>query len=92
LVGEDFRIRGVADIPQGVMAGLVPATHGVRGIELPQASASRKKLCNSGLFANWDPSFQRRGVDGRDKPGHDGSDRQPTANAIRANIPSDVYG
>jgi len=72
------------------MAGLVPAIHVVWRVKRSQASGKSEKLCvckplPSAMLVS-DPSVARRGVDGRDKPGHDGwssrRDRQrpqPTA-------------
>ena len=78
---------------QGVMAGLVPA--------IPEGPAHRRRQARKALrpsaflpVAPRRDSFLRRpGVDGRDKPGHDGKGStneqqtgRPTDNAIRAQI------
>ena len=78
---------------QGVMAGLVPA--------IPEGPAHRRRQARKALrpsaflpvAARRDLFLRRPGVDGRDKPGHDGKGStneqqtgRPTDNAIRAKI------
>ena len=79
------------------MAGPVPAIHVVRRSGGSQAIERGEKFCVRMLLPlgplTSDSCLTRRGVDGRDEPGHDGSGsragrqrRQSTANAIRANL------
>jgi len=79
------------------MAGLVPAIHVARRSGGSQASEKGEKLCVCILLLLGAPasdsSLKRRGVDGRDKPGHDGGGSGgaigkgwPTADAISADI------
>jgi len=80
--------------------GLVQTTHVVRRIQRAQATGKGEKPCVCRplqlIAPTPDSSLRRRGVDGRDKPGHDesGSNAQsaktgPTANAISATLAFD---
>jgi hypothetical protein len=61
----------LADGPQGVMAGLVPAIHAAQLIERRQAR-SPGPSAPPPVALTRDSFLRRRSVDGRDKPGHDG--------------------
>jgi hypothetical protein len=79
---------GGAKRTRRVMAGLVPAIHVFRRRERPQGSGEVKTFCSLRRSRHCRAHLRRRGVDGRVKPGHDGSSSEassrPTPNAIRA--------
>jgi hypothetical protein len=62
------------------MAGLVPAIHAVRRIEHSQAGGRDGKLPRYKPLRLVAPKthscLRGRGVDGRDKPGHDGWEKE----------------
>ena len=78
---------------QGVMAGLVPAIHEGPAHRRRQARKALRPSAFLPVAPRRDSFLRRPGVDGRDKPGHDGKGStneqqtgRPTDNAIRAKI------
>ena len=78
---------------RGVMAGLVPAIHEGPAHLRRQARKALRPSAFLPVAPRRDSFLRRPGVDGRDKPGHDGKGStneqqtgRPTHNAIRAKI------